>query len=52
MSENRKWTTAAGGVFALAVLIGCGREPSVASKSAAAFQEAKCGMTLVEKRAE
>ncbi|HEX6863193.1 MAG TPA: heavy metal-binding domain-containing protein [Thermoanaerobaculia bacterium] len=36
-----KWTTAAAGVFALAVLIGCGGEPSVASKSAAAFEEAQ-----------
>ncbi|MES1241087.1 MAG: heavy metal-binding domain-containing protein [Acidobacteriota bacterium] len=36
-----KWTTAAAGVLALAMLIGCGGEPSVASKSAAAFQEAQ-----------
>ena len=41
MSGNMKWTTAAAGVFALAVLIGCGGEPSDASKSAAALEEAQ-----------
>ena len=48
MSGNMKWTTAAAaGVLALAMLIGCGDEPSVASKSAAAFQEAqKAGKTF------
>ena len=41
VSGNMKWTAAAAGVLALAVLVGCGDEPSVASKSAAAFQEAQ-----------
>ena len=41
MFSDRKRTTAAAGVFALAVLVGCGGEPSVASKSAAAFQQAQ-----------
>ncbi|HET9226454.1 MAG TPA: heavy metal-binding domain-containing protein [Thermoanaerobaculia bacterium] len=43
-----KWATAAAGVFALAMLIGCGGEPSVASKSAAAFQEAQKEGTTFE----
>lgn len=44
MSGNRKRGPAAAlaaGVLALAALIGCGREESVASKSAAAFEEAQ-----------
>jgi hypothetical protein len=44
MSGSKKgWPAAvvAGGIVALAALIGCGGEESVASKSAAAFQEAQ-----------
>lgn len=43
MSGNRSWpaAAAAAGLVAFAVLIGCGREESVASRSAAAFQEAQ-----------
>ena len=43
MFGDRSWpaAAAAAGLVALAVLIGCGREESVASKSAAAFQEAQ-----------
>lgn len=43
MSGNRIWPAAAvaAGLVALAVLTGCGGEESVASKSAAAFEEAQ-----------
>lgn len=43
MSGNKTWPAAAiaAGFVALAALIGCGGEESVASKSAAAFEEAK-----------
>ena len=38
----RRWPLAmAGGLIALAILMGCGRDQSVASKSAAAFREAQ-----------
>lgn len=37
----RTWPSAAAGLVALAVLAGCGSEPSVASRSAAAFREAQ-----------
>lgn len=41
--NDRRWPAAAmaGGLVALAVLMGCGGDQSVASKSAAAFQEAQ-----------
>lgn len=43
MSGNKTWRAAAvaAGLVALAALIGCGGEKSVASKSAAAFEEAR-----------
>ncbi len=41
--KDRNWpaATLAGGLVALAVLVGCGGQPSVASRSAAAFEEAQ-----------
>jgi hypothetical protein len=41
--KNKAWLAAAlaGGLVALGALVGCEREPSVASKSAAAFREAQ-----------